>query len=137
MTNQHTSIYKKLESFFGSIDQLINIDYQRYQAKGYMDLVVEKTNNSTTPEFSFAHYYVQNGDLCCDPEMTLRIDKHNKTAESLTFQMSIPPIYTEVHSANGSVNLKTQKMQNEFLLTWLDNIIASNYRPKKTDNPTI
>ncbi len=39
---------------------------------------------------SMAHYFEQNGDLCQDPEMTVRVFAHGMV-EALTFQQAIPP----------------------------------------------
>ena len=47
----------------------------RFRAKGYMDLVVERLPDCTVtgaPVLSLCHYFEQNGDLCKDPEMTVR-----------------------------------------------------------------
>jgi uncharacterized protein YqiB (DUF1249 family) len=70
----------------------------------------------------------QNGDLCCDPDMEFRVDIEHRTAEALTFQMAIPPVYQRVYSDSGKVNVALRKALNEFLADWLRNCVAQGHR---------
>ena len=47
------------------------VRYRKAKAPGFMDLVVEKIAPKT---YSLAHYYVQNGDMMRDPEITFRLN---------------------------------------------------------------
>src|SRR4051794_39035245 len=42
---------------------------------------------------SVAHYFEQNGDLCCDPDVTIMRAKDGDYA--MTFQQTIPPIFQQ------------------------------------------
>ncbi len=75
----------------------------RLRAPGFMDLVVEvlpQDPETGAMVLSLAHYYEQNGDLCQDPEMTVRVFSHGMV-EALTFQQAIPPIYRVVYRRRG------------------------------------
>ena len=115
-------------------------DTLKLKAPGFMDLsvevlpVCEETGGFV---ISLAHYFVSHGDLCQDPEMTVRVfppgstafthlvpstDPTRGRAEALTFQQAIPPIYQEVYLQPGRYLLKFRKQLNEFLRFWLGNI---------------
>lgn len=89
----------------------------RLRAGGFMDLVCEvlpRCDETGATVLSLCHYFEQNGDLCQDPEMTVRLfhpgsrkelamtpstDSKWGRAEALSFQMAIPPIYQELCAA--------------------------------------
>jgi len=85
---------------------------------GCMDLHYERLGHmdSAMPEgvaISLAHYFVQNGDMCCDPDMVIEIIPSKRIARSYSFQQAIPPVYTEGNS----------KSMDSFLTQWLDNLV--------------
>ena len=77
---------------------------------------------------SLAHYFEQNGDLCQDPEMTVRVTQPGMV-EALTFQQAIPPIYSVVYPEPGKVAPAIKRDLNSFLSMWLWNLTAQGHRP--------
>ncbi len=84
--------------------------------------------------YSLAHYFKQNGDLCCDPDMTF-LASNTGTAMGrpefggvypLTFQQAIPPVYQDAIVWDGpkiqGIRLKMQADHARFANTWLRNI---------------
>ena len=65
-------------------------DYVRIENEPYMPLVIERIGDN---EYSIAHYFVQNGDMMRDPEITFRIDDKNKWLDVLTYQLDSMGIY--------------------------------------------
>ena len=122
----------------------------RLKAGGFMDLVVEvlpPCDATGATILSLCHYFEQNGDLCQDPEMTVRLfppgsklelvltpSTHSKwgRAEALTFQMAIPPIYQEVYPSPGRHVPKLRRELNAFLAQWLGNLKMQGHRPIKS-----
>ena len=115
----HHHIYNHLDKLSGGLLKFVSSPngYLKLKCSGYMDLVVERIGSN---EISLTHYYVQNGDLCCDPDMQIRIDFDNKTAEALTFQNWM--IFQEVYPEPDKVNMKLKKELNSFLIFWLKNL---------------
>jgi uncharacterized protein YqiB (DUF1249 family) len=128
--------YARLEALMGQpLEDLRSFTSYRLTARGFMDLVVEVL--PPCPEtgamvLSIAHYFEQNGDLCQDPEMTVRIflpqDGHHGTVEAFTFQQSIPPIYQVAYPKPGYVAQKLKRELNSFLTFWLRNLKAQGHR---------
>lgn len=114
----------------------------RLRAKGFMDLVVERLPNCTTtgaPVLSLCHYFEQEGDLCKDPEMTVRVFEPRAAlsqgmVDALTFEQSIPPIYQEVYPEPGKVRPKLKRELNAFLGTWFRNLEQQGHRPVSREN---
>lgn len=113
-------------------------DAFKLKAGGYMDLcfdVLESWNDGTqgNMRIALAHYFEQNGDLCCDPDMEIRIawKGENGIAEALTFQMALPPIYQMVYPEPGKMIPRLKKDLNTFLSDWLKNIIAQGHKQEK------
>jgi uncharacterized protein YqiB (DUF1249 family) len=97
-------------------------------ASGTMDLHYDRlTAGGDAVIVALAHYFEQNGDRCCDPDMTVRVFRAQKLAEALTFQQAIPPMYTEVYPEPGQVNLRAKKDLNVFLDYWLSNALAQGH----------
>jgi len=84
--------------------------------------------------YSLAHYFKQNGDMCCDPDMTFLVSNTGASAGHpeldgvfpLTFQQAIPPIYQDAVEWDGpkiqGVRPKMQADHTRFANTWLRNI---------------
>ena len=126
--------YQRLETVLGRPvrDLRSGIAY-RLRAAGFMDLVVEVlSRNPSTMVLSLAHYFEQNGDLCQDPEMEVRVylprDEHPGRVEALTFQQAIPPIYQRVYPEPGKVVPRLKRDLNDFLTTWLRNLKQQGHR---------
>ncbi len=81
------------------------------------------------PVVSIAHYFEQNGDLCCDPDMTFLVAPAG--VFPLTFQQAIPPVFTQAATidADGKVRCATYSQRNitTFANTWLRNIQQQQY----------
>ena len=107
----------------------------RFRAPGFMDLVVEVlqvTLEEGTLVLSMAHYFEQNGDLCQDPDMEVRVHlpegERPGTVEALTFQQAIPPIYQRVYPEPGKVIPRLRQQLNSFLGLWLRNLKQQGHR---------
>ncbi len=126
-----------------NFDRLVKLDmcstegklrpYGCSEASGYMDLILEPV---PTPEsvgdkecqvFSLAHYFLQNGDLCQDPEMELLLYPELKAVEAFSFTMAIPPIYQVVYPEVGKYVPTYKKELNSFLRQWLNNLIDQQH----------
>ena len=103
--------YQRLTALLGQplADLRSGVAY-RLQAAGFMDLVVEvlpQCPETGAMVLSLAHYFEQNGDLCQDPEMEVRVfppqDGRPGYVEALTFQQAIPPIYQRVYPEPGQI----------------------------------
>ena len=129
--NIYETIYKRLEKL-GIIADGKSKNYRRSKSDPYMDLVVEKTGDDLPNDnkgfvISIAHYFEQNGDLCCDPEMTIAIYPESKQAEALTFQQAIPPIFQQVYPEPNKFYPRLKKDLNSFLKQWLKNLIDQDH----------
>lgn len=99
--------------------------YLRLQAgESFMPLCLEWIGEN---EISVTHYYAQNGDLMCDPEMTFRIDGEAGTLEPLTFQQDNLGIYQEVYPEEGMWIPALRRDLNNFANSWFKNISQQGY----------
>lgn len=121
-------IYSKLEKL-GLIGLIAaGTEAAKSTSDGFMDLHFNRlADEAGAVVLSLAHYFEQNGDLCCDPDMTLRVWPERRMAEALTFQMAIPPVYTEVYPEPGKVDPSAKTDLNRFLDTWLRNALAQGH----------
>lgn len=114
----------------------------RFRAKGFMDLIVERLPDcpiTGAPVLSLCHYFEQNGDLCKDPEMTVRVFEPRAAishgmVDALTFEQSIPPICQEVYPEPGKVRPKLKQELNSFLGLWLRNLADQGHRLVSAEN---
>ena len=128
--------YRRLENIIGRpLPDLQSGVVYRLQAGGYMDLVVEvlpQDRHTGAMVLSLCHYFVQNGDLCQDPEMEVWVfpprEGHPGRVEALTFQQAIPPIYQRVYPEPGMVSPRLHRELNAFLGVWLRNLKAQGHR---------
>lgn len=121
LNTQATAIFRRIVEGLTKPGDHKKID----NAKGtFMALCVDVVRRQGTAlVISFAHYFEQNGDLCCDPDMTFLVTAEAVTP--LTFQQAIPPIYQEaVEFDSGKMRVKT-KLQADltsFANDWIKNI---------------
>ncbi len=135
--NQYELNYARLEAVIGRpFGDLRSGRAYRLRARGFMDLVVEvlpQCEETGAMVLSLAHYFEQNGDLCQDPEMTVRVfpprQGRHGMVEALTFQQAIPPIYQEVYPEPGMVAPRLKRELNGFLTFWLRNLKDQGHRP--------
>ena len=74
--------------------------------------------------YTFCHYFIQNGDMCQDPEM-LFLAHQSGRVYPMMFQQAIPPVYEEsLFRENGKwkVNHRLQHQHTTFANMWLKNI---------------
>ena len=130
-SNPYAVNYKRLEALMGQpLADLRSGRSYRLRAPNFMDLVVEvlpQDPDTGAMVLSMAHYFELNGDLCQDPEMTVRVFSHGMV-EALTFQQAIPPIYSVVYPEPGMVAVRLKKDLNAFLGFWLRNLKAQGHR---------
>ena len=123
--------YTRLKTLIGQpFSDLRSGRSYRLRAPGFMDLVIEvlpPDPETGSVVLSLAHYFEQNGDLCQDPEMTVRVFSHGMV-EALTFQQAIPPVYSEVYPEPGKVATRVKRQLNTFLNQWLRNLLAQGHR---------
>lgn len=122
-------IYRKLERL--GVIALIEAktDAAKSAAPGFMDLHFDRLHaQDGAVVIALAHYFKQNGDSCCDPDMQIRVFPAQRMGEALTFQQAIPPVYTEVYPEPGKVNPRAKKDLNAFLDTWLRNALDQGHR---------
>ena len=90
----------------------------------YMQVVVEKVGPA---QFSVAHYFVQEGDLCQDPEMVFA-----RTSEgawvAVYFQQAMPPRFDVAHEVDAKgyptkINPAAARDLTSFAATWMRNIV--------------
>ncbi len=135
--NQYELNHARLEALMGQpLRDLRSDRAYRLRADGFMDLVVEvlpQCPENGAMVLSLAHYFEQHGDLCQDPEMTVRVFPPRKgrpgQVEALTFQQAIPPIYQEVYPEPGMVAPRLKRQLNGFLTFWLRNLKDQGHRP--------
>jgi uncharacterized protein YqiB (DUF1249 family) len=123
--NIYAKIYEKLQKI-GILDEngIMQASYLKFHSPGLMDLSVDRLTNNT---ISLAHNGIQNGDLMCDPDVEVRINREGRMAEGLTFQNDYLGIYQEVYPEPGKYRPKLKKDLNEFLNDWLTNMIEAGY----------
>ena len=114
----------------------------RLRAPGFMDLVVEilpRCRQTGAVVLSLAHYFELNGDLCQDPEMTVRLfaprTRVRGRIEALSFQQAIPPIYQVVYPGPGMVAPLLKRQLNAFLSLWLENLLSQGHRIAQAELP--
>ena len=78
----------------------------------FMTVHVEQIGQN---RYSIAHYFTQEGDLCCDPDMEFVL--RDGMVFPVTFQQAIPPIYQD-----GSEDARLQSSLVEFANGWMANI---------------
>ena len=92
--------------------------------RAFMQLSVEKlyTHNAGT-EYSFCHYFKQNGDMCQDPEMVFLLHKSGRVYP-IMFQQAIPPVYQQsmyMKDGEWKLNPRTQREHAKFANMWFKN----------------
>lgn len=120
--------YRMIKPF---IDGLNGGTHRRYEAPGYMPLVLETLyQDGTATVYSLAHYGEQNGDAMRDPDMELRIDHTAGTVEPLTFQNDYMGMYQEVYVTRNGQRLYSPRLRtdlDDFLWRWLQNIAEQGF----------
>lgn len=121
----HTN-YKALKPF---LNELNNTQHIHLDNDGYEPLVFEGlyyADYKGRPVISIAHYYTQNGDLMCDPEITFSVDLETETIWPQTYQMDALGVYQEAfkRQTDGKMTYSPRLLRelDDFLWQWLKNI---------------
>ena len=139
--------YARLAELLGGPPEKIEAEKAyRLCSEAFMDLVVEKLAPGPTQGailLSLAHYFVQHGDFCQDPEMVVRVfppgearfqelarstDLRHGRVEALFFQQAVPPMFHAVYPEPGRFSPELKRELNGFLATWLQNLKRQGHR---------
>jgi len=122
--------FERLEKVFGNMTELMNPEtHGKLKSGGFMDLVYEVQGDI----LCLSHYFEQNGDLVPGPDMTVRINLEQKTAEALTFQNQFT--FSEVYPEPTKINPRMKRSLNDFLSMWLTNIVDQGFKlTEKVEN---
>ena len=125
----YEEIYKMLEELIEGFQFMP--DYLRLKAPGFMDyLNIDKFGVGIIA--LSCYYQNSSGHRIADPDMEIKLDHQNRTAEALTYQDSFT--FRVAYPEPGKVNLKSKKELNEFLLQWLKTLKEQGYRVVKEEN---
>ena len=116
---------------------IINLDgslkfdeYLKLKSRNFMDLNLDHLSHKDDDRsivISIAHNYIQNGDVMADPDMEIRIVPSLKMVEALTFQQDSMGIYQQVYLEDGRFNPTVKSELNNFLNSWLKNLIEQGF----------
>ena len=148
--NKYEMAYARIEKLLqhSLVDLEPGDTLRLHSGEAIMDLVVEVLPNcheDGATILSMVHYFEQNGELCRDPEMVIRLfnpgtvetpgamvpytDPKHGRAEALTFQQDLPPIYSVVYPEPGKFSPRLHKDLNNFLADWLRNLKEQGHQP--------
>ena len=129
--------YKRIKPYLLAVDQQDGQHYTFRAGENFMPLSIEYLGYSDAhghPVYSLMHYYIQNGDLMRDPDMTISVNDAAGTVCPLTFQHAgLPPSGTlnqEVFKDNGGRLIYSPRLLHDldsFLNTWTKNIQAQGF----------
>ncbi len=124
MQTIHHQIYLHLLKLIPSLPPIPT--YAKSKVSGYMDLnldLLEQTSDKSI--IALSHYYKHpTGDMIPDPDMTIRVNLPDKTAEALTYQDIYR--YDEVYP-DGNVDEAVKRSLDTFLLQWLKNCVDQKH----------
>ena len=125
----YEEIYKMLEELIEGFQFMP--DYLKLKAPGFMGyLNIDKLGVGI---IALSRYYQNSsGHRIADPDMEIKLDHQNKTAEVLTYQDS--STFRVAYPEPERINLKAKKELNEFLLQWLKTLKEQGYRVVKGGN---
>lgn len=115
MNDNDRRLDDKAEKIFRMLTNTLQVAKARTISNGdaFMAVHVDRLN---THLYSIAHYFEQNGDLCCDPDMVFYAPSDGVYVVS--FQQAIPPIYQHVDSCSA----EQIKSMRDFANQWMRNI---------------
>lgn len=135
-TRSGSANYKRLKPFLLAVDA--NGGHFKFTSGGYMPLSIENleyTDYDGHPVYGMMHYYIQNGDLMRDPDMTFSVNDETGTVCPLTYQLDGMGVYQEVfrRGDDGRI-LYAPRMLTDldaFLMAWSKNIIEQGFKPEQ------
>lgn len=129
--------YKRIKPYLLAVDQQDGQHYTFRAGENYMPLSIEYLGYSDAhghPVYSLMHYYIQNGDLMRDPDMTISVNDAAGTVCPLTFQQDgigkYGTLYQEVFKDNGGRLIYSPRLLHDldsFLNTWTKNIQGQGF----------
>jgi len=134
--DRYSQNYKRLMKIAPGLEErLLNGEevYGKSKVPALMDLVLEWTWTEEEGVYHIAltHYYKQQGDLIPDPDMRILVNVDTQMVEALSFQdtYGYQEVYQDMFKRN-MVNLPLRKSLNQFLETWLLNLINQHHKVK-------
>ena len=93
---------------------------------------LEYTDADGHPVYGMMHYYIQNGDLMRDPDMTFSVNDADGTICPLTYQQDSFGLYQEVfrQGDNGRLRYAPGLLAelDSFLRIWSTNILEQGFK---------
>lgn len=133
-TKSGATNYRRLKPFLLAVDA--RSGHFTFKREGYEPLSIENleyTDAEGHPVYGMMHYYIQNGDLMRDPDMTFSVNDAAGTVCPLTYQMDALGIYQEVfHRGDDGRLLYAPHLLadlDSFLRTWSTNIHEQGFNP--------
>ena len=105
-------------------------EYLKLKSRSFMDLNIDHLSHKDDENsivISLAHNFIQNGDVMADPDMEIRIIPSMKMVEALTFQQDSTGTYQQVYLEDGRFYPALKKDLNNFLNSWLKNLIQQGF----------
>jgi uncharacterized protein YqiB (DUF1249 family) len=116
--------FNKLKKVIPNLDN--PPDHIKSIVEGYMDLNFDLCSTSKQGiVIALSHYYKHpSGDMIADPDMTMLVNIAKRTVEAITYQDIY--FYNDVY-ASGTKDVKLADQLNQFLATWLTNLIEQGH----------
>ena len=128
--------YNRLSPFISAVDALEDRHFT-FHANGYEPLSLEYLRYSWQglPVYGMMHYYIQNGDLMRDPDITFAVDHAGRRIIPLTFQQDgvsftdYGSVYQCVFPEPDEFSPKLLSDLDRFLARWTRNIAVQGFSP--------
>lgn len=112
--------------------------HARFESRGFEPLSVEYlhySDHNGNPVYSMMQWYIQNGDLMRDPDLTFSVDESTGTVLPISYQLDGIAVYQEVFRRNSAGQLMYSKRLlndlDECFWCWLKNLSAQGFDPSK------
>ena len=131
-TKHATTNYKAVKPFLDFTDA--HGGHYHFTSEGYMDLVIENlgfNDYEGRAVYSLTHYGELNGDLMCDPDMTIAVDNITGRIIPRTYRQDYLGFFQEVFINKDGKQLYSHRLLvdlDEFLYMWLKNIKDQGFK---------
>ena len=128
MTLKHArGNFRALSPFLKAVDESPR-GWRRFTASGFMPLSVERLwyDHNGYPVYSVCHYGRQNGDLMCDPEITVAVCADDGAVFPLSFRNDYTGTHQQVYTDDG-MRPGLRRDLDAFLSGWLKNLTAQGF----------
>jgi uncharacterized protein YqiB (DUF1249 family) len=134
----HEQIYNDIyQRLLAVVPDLLTIkSHGQSEVAGMMSLNLDILQRSPVKLIiALSHYYKHSsGDMIPDPDMEIAVYNDRQIAEALTYQDT--NIFTAVYTEDGGLmNVVERHSLNEFLHTWLGNLIEQGHMIKIESKP--